>query len=324
MRPSLHRRARGWSLAAVLTCLVLLVAGCTGTDDAAPPEESGAGPTTTSPTASEPALDPSPQVAAGTTADLTLDGRLVHLHVPAGYDAAEPAPLVVALHGYTSNATELDSYLGLTAESDERGFLLVLPEGMTNPRGEQYWNAVEGGCCDFYGTGVDDSGHLSRLVRAVEAAYDVSQVAVVGHSNGGYMAHRFACEHADQVEAIGTLAGTLPPNRATCDPSRPVRVVHIHGDDDETVPYRGSTANSSAAETAETWARLDGCSPTPRDGSPLDLDSGLADDETTAQVWDDSCAGGSSVQLWTIVGGHHVPQVSASFTDDVLDAVLGV
>ena len=274
-----------------------------------------------------PPTGPPPAAAAvqpGLTGAIQLDGRPYRLHVPKGYDPSKPVPLVVALHGYTSNAAQINDYFDLTTQSEARGFLLALPEGTTDSDGNQFWNAIEGGCCDIHKSGVDDSGYLSRLVTQVRAAYAVSEVAVVGHSNGGYMANRFACDHADQVDAIASLAGPMLFDTSKCQPSRPVKVLHIHGDADETVAYGGSAAQwyAGAQATVQRWAVIDGCAPEPTAGAPMDLESTIPGDETSTVDYT-GCKAGTDVRLWTIHGGHHVPMLTASFAPAMLDFVLG-
>jgi len=278
-------------------------------------------PSTPAPTNPPPAAT---VIMPGTTGSVDLEGRPYRLVVPAAYDGLTPLPLVVALHGYTSNSSELDSYMGLSAAALKRGFLLALPEGTKNAQGQQFWNAVDGGCCDFGGGKVDDSGYLSRLISQVSSSYAVSQVDVVGHSNGGYMANRLACDHPEQVSAIASLAGPLPADTSLCKPGKPVKVLHIAGDADETVPYGGNAATrtASAQDTVKRWAEIDGCSPTPTTKAPLDLESTIAGAETTIAAYT-GCQGGSEVQLWTIHGGHHVPKLTSSFTPAVLDFLTG-
>ena len=56
--------------------------------------------------------------------------------VPDAYDNNEPAPLILLLHGYTSNGPRVDAYMGLSDVADDYGFLLVAPEGMRESAGE--------------------------------------------------------------------------------------------------------------------------------------------------------------------------------------------
>jgi polyhydroxybutyrate depolymerase len=259
-------------------------------------------------------------IAAGSTGSIEVDDRPFDLHVPTGYDGG-PTTLVLALHGYTSDSREFDRYLGLTGASDQRGFLLALPNGLVDEAGDRFWNALSG-CCDFYLADPDDSTYLSDVISTVSATYAVDSVAVVGHSNGAFMAHRLACEHADQIDAIATLAGTLPADTSGCLPEAPVRVLDIHGDADAVVPYTGSWNTASAEDTAQTWATLDGCDPTPAPGPPADLDSSLPGSETTVTRWSTGCADGGEVQLWTIVGGAHTPTLGPAAAPAVLDFLL--
>src|SRR5687768_7946282 len=96
----------------------------------------------TNPPVAEPPDVASTMPARG-TGTVEIGGRTVTVHVPGSYDAATPAPLVIALHGYTSNAAELESYLRLTPESDRRGFVYAYPDGSTADRGERFWNATD-------------------------------------------------------------------------------------------------------------------------------------------------------------------------------------
>jgi poly(3-hydroxybutyrate) depolymerase len=65
-------------------------------------------------------------------------------------------------------------------------------------------------------------------------------VWVVGHSNGGMMAYRLACELSTRVTAIGVAAGALVID--TCAPVRPVSALHVHGELDTVVPLTGGNS----------------------------------------------------------------------------------
>jgi polyhydroxybutyrate depolymerase len=59
----------------------------------------------------------------------------------------------------------------------------------------------------------------------------------MGFSNGGYMSSRLACDLADRIAAITTVAATTHPD--DCDPSRAVPVQAFHGTADRVVPFEG-------------------------------------------------------------------------------------
>jgi polyhydroxybutyrate depolymerase len=65
-------------------------------------------------------------------------------------------PLVLVLHGYSGDAAGYLDYFRIEPLAETRGFLVCHPEGTVDSQGWRFWNATEA-CCDFYGSGVDDS-----------------------------------------------------------------------------------------------------------------------------------------------------------------------
>jgi polyhydroxybutyrate depolymerase len=231
-------------------------------------------------------------------------------------EVTAPAPLVVLLHGYGASATLQDAYLGVTDQASTRGLYVLLPEGTTGPRGRQFWDATDA-CCNFTGTPVDDVAYLRGLIEeAIETRpVDPARVYVLGHSNGGFMAYRLACDIADDVVAVAVLAGADQLDEADCQPSEAVSVLHIHGTDDETIAYEGGPplapgrgAYPGAVDTVARWASRNGCDATPIDRTALDLDAGIDGAETTVRTYD-GCPAGVDVQLDVIEGGTHIPRI---------------
>ncbi len=286
-------------------------------------------PAATEPAATEPAATtdgPDATVGTDSTAEVGTEERPATLYLPSGYDPDVPGPLVVLLHGYGHNGDEQDAYFAMRAEADARGYLYVHPDGTVDGVGNQFWNATDA-CCNFTGSGVDDSGYLADLITEVADGWSVDpgRVSVVGHSNGGFMSYRMACDHADLVAAIVSLAGATFDDPAACAPSEPVSVAQVHGTSDEVVGYEGGVLFGdptfpSAPETVGTWAAYDGCGDwlLATTGAPLDVDVGLAGAETSVSVAVD-CPAGVSVELWTIDGGRHVPALGPGFVTAVFD-----
>jgi polyhydroxybutyrate depolymerase len=301
---------RGWGTARVMIAVaaVLVTLACDSADK--PEPSSGAS-----------------SLPARGTATVELGGRRVTVHVPASYDAAKPAPLILGLHGYTSDAEELESYLRLTPESDRRGFVYAYPDGATDQRGDRFWNATDA-CCSFYRPAPDDSRYLSELITTMENTYriDRARVYLIGHSNGGFMTFRMACDHADQVTAIVSLNGATWNDAAKCRPSQPVGVLAIHSSTDETVAFGGGEINGvtypSADATAAQWVANDRCATTGTDAPALDLVTDLPAAETSVRAYERGCAGGSTVRVWTVNGGTHVPQLGPAFAPAVTDFLL--
>jgi polyhydroxybutyrate depolymerase len=238
------------------------------------------------------------------------------LKVPAGYDGRHAVPLVVMLHGYTSNGAVHAAYFGMLDEADRGGFLLAYPDGTRDLLGNRFWNATDA-CCDWFRTGVDDVAYLDAVIDEITAHYavDPGRVYLLGHSNGAFMAHRYACDHSARVAAIVTLAGMQWKDQSHCRPSSAVSVLHVHGRDDTAVNYDGGTMPNGAfypgaVETVNDWAGDDGCTGRlAATGRRLDLDRMVAGDETVEEAYS-GCPGRTALQLWTIQKGGHVPALT--------------
>jgi polyhydroxybutyrate depolymerase len=246
--------------------------------------------------------------------------RPATVEIPAGLDPETPTPLLVLLHGYGSTAEDLERAFSLESAAVDRGWLAVSPEGTTDRDGRQFWNAGTIGCCNLYASDVDDSAYLSGLIAEIgeRVSVDPKRVFIFGHSNGAFMAYRMACDHADQVAAIVSLAGVIVPEEI-CHPTEPVNVLQVHGTADTAVPFDGSGGAPSAMDDVETWAAHDGCDPVPHESGPdLDLVADLDGDESH-QLTFEGCDPGGSVTLWTMEGGTHQPLPSEGARDLVLD-----
>lgn len=246
---------------------------------------------------------------------LTFGGnRPVKLELPAMYDPAKHYPLVIVLHGYGSTGEMQSNYVNAGSLTASGQAFVLAPDGKTDSQRLQFWNA-DPVCCDFDHTNPDDVGYLGGLIDQVSAAFPVDPNArfIVGHSNGGYMAYRMACERADVVTNIVVLAGGAASMPAACNPRRPVEVLHIHGTADDAVPF-DPTANSSATQ----WAQHDGCAATRTAGADQSLVVGLPTHTQTT----DGCPTGIAVDLWTITGGGHVPDFGDGFFTTIYPYLL--
>ncbi len=236
--------------------------------------------------------------------------------------------LVILIHGYGSSGADHDAYLGLSKVTNARGVLLAIPNGTKDHAGKLFWNATEA-CCDFDNVPVDDVAYLDAIIADVslKERVDPSRIYIIGHSNGAFMAHRYACERSDRIAAIVALAGVPWSDASRCKGSA-VSVLQVHGDADRTIEYGGgkSFGNGapypSAEEAVSMWASRDGCSnKRHNEGASIDLDHDVTGAETTREAYD-GCPKGIDVELWRMKGVGHVPRFGPRFANAALDFLL--
>lgn len=253
------------------------------------------------------------------TSDLGLEWeRPAKVYVPSNYTAEQDWPLVFLLHGYTATGAIQDSYLGFSRKVDSRGFILVVPDGTANPQNAQFWNATDY-CCDFYGQAPDDAGYLLGLIDEAKSRFNVhaGKVYMTGHSNGGFMSHRLACDHADVITGIMSLAGATFKDPERCQNSEPVAMLQVHGTNDETIRYNGDTRYPSAEETTAQWRENNACGST-KEMAAIAIEGATGVTETDV-LSGNSCSDNMTAELWTIKGGGHIPAFNGDFVDLVLD-----
>jgi polyhydroxybutyrate depolymerase len=255
-----------------------------------------------------------PSEAAVKAAKLLVEARPYDSKIPQNYDAQKSWPLVILLHGYGANGLGQDLYFGIGHELDRLGFLYAYPDGTLDSKNKRFWNATDV-CCDFDKRNIDDVAYVDAIIDDMAAQYHVDRkrVFLVGHSNGGFMSHRYACDRSERVAAFVALAGDNFKDATRCQPKSPVAVLQVHGDKDDAVPYEGGTAPDgvrsvpSALDSVKSWATQNGCTLTADKSAPdLDLETNLDGKETTVARFP-GCKPGGAAELWTIRGGSHLP-----------------
>ncbi len=167
------------------------------------------------------------------------------VYLPEDFDPARPYPLVIGLHGYGGSPHNM---AGLWDYYPEHPFILALPEAPY----AYAENGVKSGTMfswDFKGPAPElwpqadpwVYRYVLQVARELRAAYPVSRVILLGHSQG--VAYAYAAAFHDQDELVDGLicfAGTLPdPERfpwlldqevLASRPGLPVFVAHGRND----------------------------------------------------------------------------------------------
>jgi len=235
--------------------------------------------------------------------------RTYQVHVPPSYDNSNPFPVVLAFHGGLSRADSLIQRCGLNKKADEAGFIAVYPNGTSRYGRLLTWNA--GNCCGYaMRQNVDDVGFVRELLDdlAGVANIDSKRVYATGYSNGAMLSYRLASELSDRIAAIAPVAG--PMGTATCRPKRPVPVIHFHGTDDRSAPFRGGRVDFglttvhfySVEHSIRAWVKANGCPEKPVVTDEPDT----SDDGTTVERRKFGPGkDGAEVILMVIEGGGH-------------------
>ena len=263
-------------------------------------------------------------VSMAASANLSTQ-RPFNIFVPSTYNSATPAPLIIALHGFNQSGAKFEKYLDLTPIAQANGIIYVHPDGTADSHGTRFWNATPE-CCDYHSPKVDDDAYIMSIIDSVSAMYavDPNRIYIIGHSNGGFMANRLACNHADRIAAIVNMAGGSFISTSSCKPSSPISVLEIWGTSDITYTsnhYEGRTI-PGAVKTFANWAALDKCSKVSEVlPQKLDLDSQILGDETTVSQYL-GCPSGTAIDFWKMQGVGHVPTLSKNFTLDIVNWLL--
>ncbi len=241
----------------------------------------------------------------------------VPVYLPADYDPEEPTPLLIFLHGYSPLTTAwYDILLPLQKDANEHGYIFAKPDGSQDGLGEYYWNATDA-CCDMWGSDPDHVGYLLALVESIEQNYNIDpqRIHLIGHSNGGFMCHRMACDAPGIFASVVSIAGAMWNDQSNCQPTEPIHVLEVHGIVDPVILWLGGWIGFApypgVNTTIEYWATHNGCSTNATNAGDFDLDWVIPLDETTRWIYEgcDESASGSA-ELWEVFLGGHFPTFS--------------
>lgn len=256
-------------------------------------------------------------VPAGREQDQTLHVGAVtgsyQLSVPGTYRAARPAPLILLFYGFGSGPSQFSSLTGLPSRGSTAGYLVAVPRAQ-GAESEWQFNA--------HGS---DAAFVDELVSSLENTYciDRSSVFAAGFSAGAAFTIIYSCARESRVAAVATVAVEF---QLGC--TRPMSILAFHGTEDPLVPYQNGAVGLSlpgvkvrgTQRNMGDWARLDRCGTVPRR-----VRSGS---QVIHQQWY-GCARGTSVVLYTIVGGGHTwpgadPRRAVGLTTQQVSATVGI
>jgi polyhydroxybutyrate depolymerase len=239
---------------------------------------------------------------------ITIEGmqpRTYYLNVPASYRPGTPTPLLLAFHSRTSTGRTILTSSQILSWADAMNIIVVAVNGAVY-EDTSSWNA--GRCCTNAITYEENDVLLTSTIidyLKTQTTIDATRVWAMGHSNGGMMAYRLACDLSEKITAVAVVTGALVDD--TCNPTKPVSTLHIHGNLDPTVPYNGG----GKLETPDIYhSVLDYTKANTCNGSTA---ANITDDEQR-YLW--SCPNGVQVELVNYMTQSHA--WAPGYTDEIL------
>lgn len=201
-----------------------------------------------------------------------------YVHVPASVrTSAAPAPVVVALHGYTCTAEIYIGNSGWHRVADEFGFIVVFPTAlpgnidMCNEAIQPDFMPLPAWSIARRTPGaVDDVGFIDEILRrtAQDWSVDAERVYATGHSWGSVMTQVLGVRMPDRLAAIAPCSGVLfggtlesIAQQAT-EPTAPLPIWMLWGDQEPWLIAPEPLPGTEAADTIAFWAQRNGLAAT--------------------------------------------------------------
>lgn len=225
--------------------------------------------------------------------------RTYSFYVPASYNPGQAVPLVLNLHGLSTDGAYQAQYRDFRPIADTANFIVAHPDG-SMLLGQRFWNYGS-----VFGSTVDDVGFLEALIDTIALQYAINpeRVYAAGMSNGSFMCYYLACQ-SDRFAAIGTVTGSMSVDMYnSCNPGHPTPAIHIHGTEDGINPYDGTSTMEGVENVAVFWADQNGCGTNPSVMAVPDTDPG--DNATAERFLYAGGVNGHTVELFKVTGGGH-------------------
>jgi poly(3-hydroxybutyrate) depolymerase len=161
------------------------------------------------------------------------------LYVSRRYSDAEPAPLIIALHGNGASPTSIMLYQGLRQLAEARGYIVAAPMGFSLQGG--YGNPPRNGGRRNQNDpeNIDELSEqdvLNVLARIREEYnIDAKRIYLLGHSMGGGGTWHLGLKHPELWAALAPVAPSIARSPDALSTIRDMPVILVQGDQDPLV-----------------------------------------------------------------------------------------
>lgn len=253
-----------------------------------------------------------------TSATLQVGGvtRDYIYYQPAIYNpSTDTIPVLFIFHGLGDNAANMVN-TGFNVVADTANMIPVYMDGLLNPYNQTGWNNGT-----LLATTADDLGFIAQVLDSLQTWYniDTNRIYATGFSMGSIMSHHLACAN-DEFDAIAGISGTMATSDISgCGRTNPVRVMHMHGTADATVPYSGSALPSLSLvpQTLDFWKAYSAC----QDSVAYSIENTVNDGIDVDWFVYNTCNPGEELEHWRLNGGEHIypyPPVNDIFATTII------
>lgn len=208
--------------------------------------------------------------ACGADTDCVIGDRTYRIMMPEGHDGQERVGAIVFSHGYRGSAAGIMRNKSLARAASELGMAIIAAKSADDD-----WE-IPGTPANVHATGEDEFAYFEQMIDHASSnfAIDRNRLMASGFSAGGMMVWNLACRRSDLFSVFVPMSGTFwEPEPPTCD-TPAASIIHIHGDDDSTVPLGGrriqATRQGDVKKTVEMYADYGAFGP-PVAGTAMDM-----------------------------------------------------
>lgn len=163
-------------------------------------------------------------------------------YLPSDLSSKSTWPVIMAFHPGFATSRYPERTMALHETAQARNFIIVYPDGY-----KRAWN-VEYCCGISDDRGIDDIGFVQAIMADLRNVAPVEpKFYATGFSNGAMFTYYLLCKKSSLIAAAAPYGAVLDWQRVQCNPSEPVPILHIHGEDDPNAPFSGGTTEGNKA-----------------------------------------------------------------------------
>lgn len=220
-------------------------------------------------------------VTAQVTIPVGSNTRSMLLYVPA--NLPQNRPLIISMHGSGQSADYQRNASKWEPIADTAKFVVVFPSGIN-----LQWDI----------SGTTDINFISAIIDTMHRRYaiDRNRVYLSGFSMGGMMTYHAATQIAGKIAAFAPVSGYPLWGGGNYNSSRPIPIIHVHGDADDVVTY------PNLGNYLNGWITRNQCPATPQITQPYPANK--PNSVATKRYWGPGLQQ-SEVVLLTLAGKGH-------------------